>query len=54
MIKRQNESHALLVKESKSGKTGCVVPLHREIRIGTLKAILEQACISEKEYSYYK
>lgn len=50
MIKRQKGSHVLLVKESKYGKTGCVVPLHMEIEIGTLKAILEQACIIEEEY----
>ena len=54
MIKRQKGSHVLLVKESKSGKTGCVVPLHREVKIGTLKAILEQACIPEDEYSHYQ
>jgi predicted RNA binding protein YcfA (HicA-like mRNA interferase family) len=54
MIKRQKGSHVLLVKENKSGKTGCVVPLHREVKIGTLKAILEQACIPEEEYSHYQ
>jgi predicted RNase H-like HicB family nuclease len=46
-------THAL-VKEIKSEKTGCVVPLHREIKIGTLKAILEQACIPEEEYSRHQ
>jgi predicted RNA binding protein YcfA (HicA-like mRNA interferase family) len=51
MVKRQKGSHVLLVKETKSGKIGCVVPLHREIKTGTLKAILEQAGISEEEYS---
>jgi predicted RNA binding protein YcfA (HicA-like mRNA interferase family) len=39
-IKRQRESHILLVKETPGGKCGCVVPLHNELKIGTLKGIL--------------
>lgn len=51
VTKRQKGSHVLLVKETAYGKTGCVVPLHRELKMGTLKGILEQACISEEEFS---
>lgn len=54
MIKRQRGSHVLLVRELKTGKTGCVVPMHREGKIGALKAILEQGCISEEEYSRHQ
>jgi len=48
VAKRQKGSHVILIKENESGKTGCVVPLHKELKIGTLKGILEQAKISEK------
>jgi len=50
-IKRQRGSHVLLVKENQYGKAGCVVPLHKELKIGTLKGILRQARISEEEFS---
>jgi hypothetical protein len=31
------------------GVSGCVVPLHRELKIGTLAAILKQAGVSADE-----
>lgn len=31
-------------------KRTCVVPHHKEVRIGTLKSILRQAEVSEKEF----
>jgi predicted RNA binding protein YcfA (HicA-like mRNA interferase family) len=40
----------MLVKETKQGKVGCVVPLHDEIERGTLLAILKQAKISKDEF----
>lgn len=49
--KRQRGSHVLLVRKTKHGKVGCVVPLHKELKIGTLKGILEQACIPEEEFA---
>ncbi|RLJ06980.1 MAG: hypothetical protein DRP13_04540 [Candidatus Aenigmatarchaeota archaeon] len=52
--KRQKGSHVILIKENESGKTGCVVPLHKELKIGTLKGILEQAKISEKEFAKHQ
>ena len=52
--KRQKGSHVILIKETGKGKTGCVVPLHKELKIGTLKGILEQAEISEEEFAKYK
>ena len=50
-IKRQKGSHIILIRQDKYGKTGCVVPMHKELKIGTLKGILEQACISENEFA---
>ncbi len=52
-IIRQRGSHVLIKKETPQGKIGTVVPQHKEIKIGTLKAILEQAKISEEEFSEY-
>jgi predicted RNA binding protein YcfA (HicA-like mRNA interferase family) len=43
---RQKGSHLIL----RRGAIGCVVPLHREIKIGTLGGILMQAGISAEEF----
>lgn len=48
--KRQRGSHVILIKETEKGKVGCTVPLHNELKIGTLKGILKQAKISEEEF----
>ena len=48
--KRQKGSHVILIKETERGKVGCTVPLHRELKIGTIKGILKQAGISEEEF----
>ena len=47
---RQKSSHMMLIKETKQGKIGCVVPLHDELETGTLLAILRQAKISRDEF----
>lgn len=47
---RQKGSHVILIKETKQGKIGCVVPLHDELEIGTLLGILRQAKISREEF----
>jgi len=54
VTKRQKGSHILLVKGNRHDRVGCVVPLHRELKIGTLKGILEQAHITEDEFSQYQ
>jgi len=53
LIKRQTGSHVILTKETPKGKVGTVVPMHPEIKIGTLKSILKLAKISEEEFSSY-
>jgi predicted RNA binding protein YcfA (HicA-like mRNA interferase family) len=45
--------HVRLSKETPKGKIGTVVPLHNELKIGTLKGILKQAQVDEKEFSEY-
>lgn len=39
---RQRGSHVVLKKQTLEGDLGCVVPLHRELAIGTLRGILRQ------------
>ena len=48
-IVRVRGSHFVLRKED----YGTVVPLHNELRIGTLKNILEMAEIDEEEFEKY-
>lgn len=43
---RQKGSHILLRK----GNRGCVVPLHAELALGTLRSILKQAGITIQEF----
>ena len=46
VVMRQNGSHIILRK----GSTGCVVPNHKEIKVGTLAGILRQAGVSADEF----
>jgi predicted RNA binding protein YcfA (HicA-like mRNA interferase family) len=43
---RQNGSHVVLKRNSK----GCVVPMHGEIKLGTLVGLLRQAEVSPEEF----
>lgn len=43
---RQRGSHVVLRK----GASGTVVPLHREVKVGTLNGILRQAQVSADEF----
>ena len=47
---RQRGSHVVLKKETSEGEIGCVVPLHHELAIGTLRNILRQAGITPEEF----
>jgi predicted RNA binding protein YcfA (HicA-like mRNA interferase family) len=47
---RQKGSHVMLIKDTRQGKIGCVIPLHDELETGTLLAILRQAKISRDEF----
>ena len=33
------------------GSAGCVVPIHREIKTGTLSGVLKQAGVSREEFT---
>jgi predicted RNA binding protein YcfA (HicA-like mRNA interferase family) len=43
---RQKGSHLIM----RRGSVGCVIPMHREIKIGTLTCILRQAGVSPEEF----
>ena len=47
---RQRGSHIVLKKKASDGFVVCVVPLHRELAIGTLNGILHQARVEAVEF----
>ncbi len=47
---RQTGSHVVMKKETEEGEIGCVVPVHRELKIGTLSGILKQAQVTVEEF----
>ena len=52
-ISGRSGSHVRLSKETPEGKIGTVVPMHDELKIGTLKSILRLAKVSEDEFAEY-
>ena len=47
---RQRGSHVILKKQTSEGEIGCVVPLHKELAVGTLRGILKQARLSIEDF----
>lgn len=47
---RQTGSHVIMKKIMPDRQIGCVVPLHRELKVGTLSGILRQAQISPEDF----
>ncbi len=43
---RQSGSHVIM----RRGSRGCVVPLHSEVKVGTLAGVLRQADVSAEEF----
>ena len=43
---RQSGSHVVMKRESR----GCIVPMHSEVKIGTLAGLLRQAEVSPEEF----
>ena len=43
---RQRGSHVMM----RRGDKGCVVPLHAELKVGTLAGVLRQAGVSPEEF----
>ena len=46
VVLRQKGSHVVL----RRGSAGCVVPQHRELKIGTLSGLLKQAGVATEEF----
>ena len=44
---RQSGSHVIM----RRGPKGCVVPMHSEVKVGTLAGILRQADVSSDEFT---
>lgn len=49
IAKRQKGSHVILIKDTGNERLGCTVPLHKELKTGTLKGILKQVRLSEDD-----
>jgi predicted RNA binding protein YcfA (HicA-like mRNA interferase family) len=43
---RQSGSHVVMKRES----SGCVVPMHKEVKAGTLAGVLRQAEVTPEEF----
>lgn len=50
-IIRQSGSHCILKKKNLLTTIGTVIPMHKELKIGTLKGILELAKVSEEDFA---
>nr|WP_303714656.1 type II toxin-antitoxin system HicA family toxin [Methanoculleus marisnigri] len=49
----QSGSHVRLSKATPGGKVGTVVPLHDELKIGTLRNVLKLAKIDPDDFARY-
>ena len=47
---RQTGSHVIMKKATPNGQIGCVVPIHKELKVGTLSGILKQARVSPEDF----
>jgi predicted RNA binding protein YcfA (HicA-like mRNA interferase family) len=50
-IDRQRGSHVVMKKIAPDGERGCVIPMHREVALGTLRSALKMAGVSPEEFS---
>jgi predicted RNA binding protein YcfA (HicA-like mRNA interferase family) len=52
-VSGQSGSHVRLSKFTAQGKVGTVVPMHDELKLGTLKNILKLARVNPEEFSEF-
>ena len=52
-VSGQSGSHVRLSKATPGGKVGTVVPLHDELRIGTLRSVLKLGKIDPEDFARY-
>jgi len=48
---RTKGSHVIMKKTNPYETVGCVIPMHSEVAVGTLKSILKQAKIDPNDFS---
>lgn len=53
-VVRQKGSHIVLRKETPAGAIGTVVPNHKELKLGTLKSVLELAKVNEEDFAEHQ
>jgi predicted RNA binding protein YcfA (HicA-like mRNA interferase family) len=51
---RQRGSHVVMKKDTIDGAVGCVVPMHKEVAIGTFHSILKQAHLTIEEFEVHR
>jgi predicted RNA binding protein YcfA (HicA-like mRNA interferase family) len=49
-VDRQRRSHVVMKKATPEGENGCVIPMHREVAVGTLRSALKHAGVSAGEF----
>jgi predicted RNA binding protein YcfA (HicA-like mRNA interferase family) len=50
-VDRQRGSHCVMKKITSDGERGCVIPMHKEVALGTLRSALKMAGVSPEEFS---
>jgi len=53
-ISGRSGSHVRLSKMTPEGKVGTVVPMHRELKLGTLRSVLKLAKIDPEEFERHQ
>ena len=52
-ISGQKGSHVRLSKITQEGKVGTVVPMHKDLKIGTLKGVLKLGKVDREDFQKY-
>ena len=50
-VDRQRGSHVVMKKITAGGERVCVIPMHKEVAIGTLRSALKLAEVSPEEFT---
>jgi predicted RNA binding protein YcfA (HicA-like mRNA interferase family) len=51
LVDRQRGSDVVLKRNTPQGARGCVIPMHREVALGTLRSALRMAGVSPEEFT---
>ena len=50
-VDRQRGSHVVMKKMTTEGERGCVIPMHKEAALGTLRSALKLAGVSAEDFT---